>query len=72
MGKKSCCNKTVAINHFGDGDGVLSSCLCFKNIARIANAVPFTLYLRVTVNNEIVVLNCYKCYQCLKCYKSLG
>ena len=29
-----------------------------KNIARIANAVPVTLYSRITVNVEIVVLNC--------------
>ena len=35
------------------------------NIARIANAVPFTLYSRVTMNDEIVVLNCQKCNQCL-------
>ena len=28
------------------------------NIARIANAVPVTLYSRVSVNVEIVVLNC--------------
>ena len=32
-----------------------------ENIARIANAVPVTLYSRVTVNVEIVVLNCQKC-----------
>ena len=42
------------------------------NIARIANAVPVALYLRVTVNIEIVVLNCLKCNQCLKGHKSLG
>ena len=29
-----------------------------QNIARIANAVPFSLYSRVTMNDEIVVLNC--------------
>ena len=28
-----------------------------KNIARIANAVPVTLYSRITVNVEIVVRN---------------
>ena len=43
-----------------------------KNIARIANAVPVTLYSRITVNVEIVVLNCQKCNQCLKCHKSFG
>ena len=43
-----------------------------KNIARIANAVPVTLYSMVTVNVEIVVLNCWKCNQCLKSHKSLG
>ena len=43
-----------------------------KNIARIANAVPITLYSRVTVNVEIVVLNCQKCEQCLKGHKFLG
>ena len=43
-----------------------------RNIARIANAVPVTLHLRVTVNVEIVVLNCQKCNQCLKGHKSLG
>ena len=43
-----------------------------KNIARIANAVPVTLYSRVTMNVEIVVLNCQKCNQCLKGHKSLG
>ena len=42
------------------------------NIARIANAVPVTLYSRVTVNVEIVVLNCQKCNQCLKGHKSRG
>ena len=41
-----------------------------KNIARIANAVPFTLYSRVTMNDEIVVLNCQKCNQCLTGHKS--
>ena len=41
-----------------------------KNIARIANAVPFTLYSRVTMNDEIVVLNCQKCNQCLTYHKS--
>ena len=40
------------------------------NIARIANAVPVTLYSRVTVNVEIVVLNCQKCNQCLKGQRS--
>ena len=35
--------------------------VCVKNIARIANAVPFTLYSRVTMNDGIVVLNCQKC-----------
>ena len=29
-----------------------------KNIARITNAVPVTLYSRISVNVEIVVLNC--------------
>ena len=43
-----------------------------KNIARIAKAVPVTLYSRVTVNVEIVVLNCQKCNQCLDGCKSLG
>ena len=43
-----------------------------KNIARIANAVPVTLYSRVTMNVEIVVLDCQKCNQCLKGHKSLG
>ena len=43
-----------------------------QNIARIANAVPVTLYSRVTVNVEIGVLNCQKCNQCLKGHKSLG
>ena len=43
-----------------------------KNIARIAKAVPVTLYSRVTVNVEIVVLNCQKCNQCLEGRKSLG
>ena len=43
-----------------------------SNIARIANAVPVTLYSRVTVNVEIVVLNCQKCNQCLKGHNSLG
>ena len=42
-----------------------------RNIARIANAVPVTLYSRVTVNVKIVVLNCQKCNQCLKGHKSL-
>ena len=42
------------------------------NIARIANAVPFTLYSRATMNDEIVVLNCQKCYQCLTGHKFLG
>ena len=41
-----------------------------ENIARIANAVPFTLYSRVTMNDEIVVLNCQKCKQCLTGHKS--
>ena len=41
-----------------------------KNIARIANAVPFTLYSRVTMNDEIVVLNCQKYNQCLTYHKS--
>ena len=43
-----------------------------KNIARIANVVPVTLYSRVTVNVESVVLNCQKYNQCLKCHKSQG
>ena len=43
-----------------------------KNIARIANAVPVTLYSRVTVNVQLVVLNCQKCNQCLKGHKFLG
>ena len=43
-----------------------------RNIARIANAVPFTLYSRVTMNDEIVVLNCQKCNQCPTGHKSLG
>ena len=41
-----------------------------QNIAKIANAVPVTLYSRVTVNVEIVVLNCQKCNQCLKGQRS--
>ena len=41
-----------------------------QNIARIANAVPVTLYSRVTVNLESVVLNCQKYNQCLKGHKS--
>ena len=40
-----------------------------KNIARIANAVPVTLYSRVTLNVDIVILNCQKCNQCLKGHK---
>ena len=43
-----------------------------KNIARIANAVPVTLYSRVTVNVEIVVLNCQECNRCPKGHKSVG
>ena len=43
-----------------------------RDIARIANAVPITLYSRVSMNVEIVVLNCQKCNQCLKGHKSLG
>ena len=43
-----------------------------ENIARIANAVPVTLYSRVTVNLESVVLDCQKYNQCLKGHKSLG
>ena len=42
------------------------------NIARIANAVPVTLYSKVTMNVGFVVLNCQKCNQCLKGHKSLG
>ena len=43
------------------------------NIARIANAVPVTLYSRVIVNVEIVVLNCQKCVsKCVKGHMSLG
>ena len=39
----------------------------FENIARIANAVPFTM------NDEIVFLNCQKCnQQRLTGHKSLG
>ena len=38
-----------------------------KNIARIANAVPVTLYSRVTMNVELVALNCLNC---LKSHKS--
>ena len=41
-----------------------------KNIARIATAVPVTLYSRDTMNVEIVVLNCQKCNQCLQGHKS--
>ena len=43
------------------------------NIARIANAVPITLYSRVTiviVIVNIVVLNCQKCNECLRCQVS--
>ena len=43
-----------------------------ENIARIANAVPVTLYSRVTLNVKIVVLNCQKCNHCLKGHKSQG
>ena len=35
------------------------------------NAVPVTLYSRVTMNVGIGVLNCQKCNQCLKVHKSL-
>ena len=56
----------VATNEKGD----------ISNIARIANAVPVTLYSRVTMIVNIVVLNCQKCNQCLKCqisaHKSIG
>ena len=38
---------------------------------RIANDVPATLYSRVPMNVEIVVLNCQKCKQCLKGHKCL-
>ena len=31
---------------------------------------PVTLYSRVTMNVEIVVLNCQKCNQCLTCHMS--
>ena len=41
------------------------------NISRIVNAVPVTLYSRVPINVEIVVLNCQKCNQCLKGHKYL-
>ena len=41
-------------------------------IAIIADAVPVTLYSRVTKNVEIVVINYQKCYQCLKGHKSQG
>ena len=41
-------------------------------IARIANAVPVTLYSMFTANVEIVVLNIQKCNQCLKVHKSIG
>ena len=34
------------------------------------NAVPVNLYSRVTMNLEIVVLNCQKCNQCLTGHKS--
>ena len=34
-----------------------------KKQRKIANAVPFALYSRVTMNDEIVVLNCQKCNQ---------
>ena len=34
------------------------------NIASIANAVPVTLYSRVTMNVEIVVLNCQSLLSC--------
>ena len=37
-----------------------------SKIARIANFVPVTLYSRVTVIVEIVVLNCQNFNQCLK------
>ena len=43
-----------------------------KNITRIANAVPFTLYSRVTMNDLILVLNCQKYNHCLTGHKSLG
>ena len=43
-----------------------------KNIARIVNAVPVTIFSRVTMNVEIVVLNCQKYNQCLIGHKFLG
>ena len=43
-----------------------------KNIARIANAVPVTLYSRVTLDVEIVVLSCQKFNCCHKGHKSVG
>ena len=60
-------------NQFYKYYSVTCPCLIlFLNIARIANAVPVTLYSRVTVNVESVVLNCQKCNQCLKGHKCLG
>ena len=48
------------------GKNTILSLFFSKNIARIANAVSVTLYSRVTVNLQIVVINCQKCNQCLK------
>ena len=36
------------------------------------NSVAVTLYSRVTMNVDIVILNCQKCNQCLKGHRSLG
>ena len=43
-----------------------------QNIARIANAVPATLYWMVIENVETTVLNYQKCNQYLKDHKSAG
>ena len=67
----------IAISSITQVHQSLATCCTFthfgnvkKNIARIANAVPFTLNSRVTMNDEIVVLNCQKCNQCLTGHKS--
>ena len=64
-------NSFIIINIILDNESAFRH-TCLENIARIANAVPFTLYSRVAMNNEIVVLNCQKCNQCLTYHKSQG
>ena len=60
------------IENFAKRNSLIWSRKVIENIARIANAVPFTLNSRVTMNDEIVVLNCQKCNQCLTYHKYLG